>query len=288
MALLSRLWLLVLAGAVSACSEGEGANAVSTATCPTLVAGENIIQSAGISRRLVITLPDEPQSKPVLFGWHWLEGNPYSLLFATGLSNRNDLIVVAPFSTGSERFHWHVDQTPEDNPDLILFDDMLRCLEQQFDIDSERVWSMGMSAGALWTAYLAQYRAARLASVALLSGGQPDPSLAPPYVPPSRPLPVLLEWGGVGDTYTIEGESFVFNNGNPETFSFAEASLAFSARLRADGHFVLHCVGTQGHSLPPDPESVWWPFLRDHPRDIVAEPYLTQLPADLSPLCTVP
>jgi hypothetical protein len=107
-------------------------------------------------------------------------------------------------------------------------------------------------------------------------------------VTPAQPIPVLLEWGGDSDVFRIPGENFAFNDGNPDTFSFAVASLAFSSRLRADGHFVLHCVGTQGHNVPPDPESVWWPFLRDHPRGISPEPYQLALPDDLSPLCQSP
>ena len=34
--------------------------------------------------------------------------------------------------------------------DLTLFDDILACLDQQYDIDNKRVYTSGFSAGGLW------------------------------------------------------------------------------------------------------------------------------------------
>ncbi len=288
------LVLVVSAVVLPACSsDGGDGNTLgaplvprfSGGVCPTFSVGENTITSGGDTRRFILAVNGEPQGAPVIFAWHWLEGGPLALLLTTGLSNLSDVILVAPFASGDAPFAWNTTAPPQNNPDLVLFDDLLACIDQQFTVDRNRIWTLGMSAGALWSAYLLQYRSDFLAAAVLLSGGEPDPSLAPPYRTPDRALPVLLAWGGESDVFRVPGQSFVYNDGDPEVFSFARASEALTSRLRADGHFVVNCVGDYGHFLPPDPFAVVWPFLRDHPRNIQTEPWAGGLPDDASPLC---
>lgn len=290
------IMLLLMVVGLSGCSNGDGNGTFSRGafprfsggSCPAFSVGENTLTSGGQSRRFVLFVNGEAQGAPVVFAWHWLEGGPFQLLLATGLLNLTDVIVVAPFAAGDKTFTWDTTAAPEGNADLRLFDDLLACLDTQFGVDRDRIWTTGMSAGALWSAYLLQHRSLFLAAAALLSGGEPDPSIAPPYRTPARDLPVLLAWGGEGDVFRVAGEDFTHNNGNPEVFSFARASEAFSAKLRVDGHFVVHCVGTQGHTVPPDAFDIIWPFLRDHPRGVSPEPWAAGVPADASPSCTIP
>lgn len=289
--------LLVAAGlsGLTGCSSGSdgglGPAAVprySGGICPTFSVGTNTLRSGGMNRSFILFINGEPQGAPVLFAWHWLDGGPYELLITTGLFNLSDVIVVAPFASGDKTFTWDTTAPPEGNADLLLFDDILACLDVQYGVDRDRIWTTGMSAGALWSAYLLQYRSESLASAALLSGGEPDPSVAPPYHTPEADIPVLLAWGGESDVFRVPGANFVYNNGDPEVFSFARASEVLSANLRADGHFVVHCVGTQGHTIPPDAFDIVWPFLRDHPRDVDPDPWQSGPPADASPSCVIP
>lgn len=259
-------------------------------TCPMLVPGENNLRSAGYDRRFVLQLPAAPLGAPVVFVWHWLAGDPYQALLVTGLSLQSDVILVAPYPTGDAPYTWHAELPPAGNPDLALFDDILACLGQDFGIDHNRVWSTGLSAGALWTSYLAMYRANRLGAVSELSGGLPDPSDAAPFRVPDVEIPVLLAWGGPQDVFEDPDADFQFNDGEPTHFSFDVASRRFSEALRREGHFVVECIGNYPHGgLPPDPFGTVWPFLRDHPRGTTPEPYAGgNLPTALPDLCSVP
>lgn len=264
-------------------------DAVTETECPPFVPGENTLRSAGRDRRLVLQLPGDPGGSPVVFLWHWLAGDPYQALLFSGLFQQAGLIVVAPYPTGEAPYTWHAELPPDANPDLALFDDVMACLEQQFDIDNNRVWSTGISAGALWTTYLLVHRASRLGAVTEISGGLPDPSVAPPFTAPEADLPVLLAWGGPGDIFEDPNASFQFNDGDPTHFSFDVASRQLSEALQREGHFVLECIGDHPHGLPPDPAGTVWPFLRDHPRGVSPEPYNTSdLSDDLPQLCSLP
>jgi poly(3-hydroxybutyrate) depolymerase len=253
--------------------------------CPALVPGENSLPSAGYTRRFVLQLPAAPAGAPVVFLWHWLAGDPYQALLVTGLYQVSSAIVVAPYPSGDAPYTWHAELPPEGNPDLVLFDDILACLDTQFDIDNNRVWSTGLSAGALWTSYLVVHRASRLGAATELSGGLPDPSQAPPFSPPETDVPVLLAWGGAQDVFEDPDANFQYNDGDPTHFSFDVASRRFSEALLREGHFVVECIGDYPHGwLPPDPTGTVWPFLRDHPRG--AEPEPNDLPDDLPGLCS--
>lgn len=295
MARILLLLLVLVAFGLSGCSNGGDGDAAppglpryTGGTCPAFSIGENSLPSGGEMRRFLLLVNGEAQGAPVVFAWHWLAGGPYELVFATGLVNLTDVIVVAPFATGDKTFTWDSAAPPGGNADLRLFDDLLACLDAQYAVDRDRVWTTGMSAGALWSAYLLQYRSEFLAAAALLSGGEPDPGIAPPYRSPDRDLPVLLAWGGDSDVFRMAGQSFVHNNGDPEVFSFAVASQVLSGKLRADGHFVVHCAGDYGHTVPLDAFDVIWPFLRDHPRGTPQEPWANGVPDDASPLCALP
>lgn len=214
-------------------------------------------------------LPANPVGAGVVFVWHWLGGNPTDAASWTGYTNAtytDPVIVIAPYSCCSPG-EWQT-SAPPNNVDVQLFDDVLACLAVQYDIDMNRVWATGHSAGAIFTSQLIQHRANYLASIALLSGGQTGG-----FTVPQSPIPALLVWGGPTDTYG--------------SFSFQTATLALSNNLQNNGHFVVHCSGTFGHQIPPEPPYTW-PFLRDHPRGIQPEPYFPNLPPSLPNYCFIP
>lgn len=242
-------------------------------TCPELVEGTNTdFLSGGESRRFELVLPGDPVGAGVAFSWHWLGGTGQQTLSwmpydEQAVSAGN--IVVAPDSCCSP-YEWLYSEGPEDNADLILFDDIRACLYQQFSIDLDRVWSYGMSAGGLWTSYLTLHRSEELASTAPLSGGANSWS----YTTPARQIPVLLTWGGPTDTYG--------------SYSFDTASQYLSEQLRADGSFVVECVHSEGHSIPSGAVDYLWPFLEAHPRGVEPLPYLQGLPDVFPSWCEIP
>ena len=82
------------------------------------------------------------------------------------------------------------------------------------------------------TTFLIIARSEQLAAALPFSGGL----YAHAYQSPTENIPVMMVWGGPSDTYG--------------TFSFDVASQDFSNGLQADGHFVVECEHTSGHTVP--------------------------------------
>ena len=247
--------------------------AYSAGACPALEDGVIEDFATGDTRyRVKVVLPPDPQGAPLLFAWHWLGGSSGDIvryMELDDLAEAEGAIVIAPDSDGSD-YEWHFLDDPDGNPDLQLFDDLLSCAWEQHDVDMERVHALGMSAGGLQTTYLTLYRAQWLASTAIFSGGTLDGM----YETPAWPLPVLVTWGGAGDTYG--------------SLSFDATSTYLSEQLQADGSFVVECEHTLGHQIP-DGATTWaWRFLADHPYGVDPEPYVQDLPDDFPDYCRVP
>lgn len=245
----------------------------SQGSCPTFVDGPNegFVHAHG-SHDLTLILPPEPAGAPVLYAWHWLGGSARQIVNAMeleSLAEREGVIVVAPDSAGSP-YEWEFISSPVDNPDLALFVDSLACLSEQYEVDLSRVWTTGMSAGGLWTTYLTMHESRWLAASAPLSGGTFPGS----YSTPEATLPVMVTWGGPDDTYGSD-------------VNFEETSLDFSGRLQEDGHFVVECVHTRGHTLPPDATELVWSFLSVHAKD-QPSPWADGLPEALPDWCRLP
>jgi predicted esterase len=251
----------------------EEAPAYSGGDCPVLEDGVNKkFLVDGVERKFRLLLPENPIGAPVIFAWHWLGGTAQQVVNYMDyeqLVADEGVIVVAPTSDGSP-YEWHVSDQPDDNIDIVFFDDMVSCLYDQYQIDPNRIHATGMSAGGIWTTYLTIFRSNILASTAPLSGGV----YANAYVSPERALPVLVVWGGPNDTYG--------------TFNFETASNGLSEGLRADGSFVVECVHDNGHSLPNQSGSFTWEFFKDHPYGVAPEPYADGLPPAMPNYCYLP
>jgi len=284
--------MLILATLMFACDGGETAEkdvsedtayqadeaieppAYSGGACPALVEGTNAdFQSGDFSRTFELRLPEDPAGAPVVFAWHWLGGNASQILnwgeFG-GWPDDHDVIVIAPETRGLP-YEWDTFDGA-DTPDLTFFDDMLSCVAQQYDVDMTRVYSTGMSAGGLWTVTLTQYRSQWLAASAPLSGGATEYEWSP-----EAAIPMMLTWGGPSDTY----------GSGANEFSFHEANELLSTYLDDGGHFQVHCVHSDGHTLPPGGTDYVWSFFEDHPLGATS-PWAGGLPDGLPSWCSLP
>lgn len=239
--------------------------------CPTLEAGDHGFDTALAERRVRIDLPDEPEGAPVVFVWHWLGGSPDEIMEYIEFEDLVDegAIVIAPYSSGLQ-FEWAFLAPPEDNVDLQVFEDLLTCAQSTWNVDMDRIYATGMSAGGLMTSYLLLHEAQWLAAAAPLSGG----ANASSYVTPARLLPVLLTWGGVDD----------FAVG----FDFNAANIEFSELLQDDFTWVGECVHDDGHVPPDGAKDYIWEFFEDHPFDLEEEPYADGLPDSFPDFCALP
>ena len=244
---------------------GEGGD------CPDLVAGENSITVNGSARTFTIALPAEPTGASVVYAWHWLGGTANQTLQLMGMAGLADkgAIVVAPTSSGLQ-FEWDFLAGPEASVDLALFDELQRCIWETWQMDTNRIYSTGMSAGGLFTSYLSLHRSEQLAATVPFSGGAPNSS----YSTPANALPVMIVWGGVGDTFG--------------GFDFNGSSLEFSQSLRNDGHFVVECMHTGAHTPPAEAADMAWTFFEAHPMGVAPDPWLGGLPTSMPSYCRIP
>ena len=226
--------------------------AYSGGECPDMTNGVVEMVSDGHDREMILKIPDDPNGAPVWFNWHWLGGTAEQGVSYQGLNavKRAGYIVVAPEARdGMAATEWGFSGNGNQaGPDLVLFDDVLSCLDAQYDIDNSRVYTTGMSAGGLWSTHLLMHRSEFLAAAAPLSGGT---GVFQEYSTPERDLPVLLTWGGPNDTYS--------------GLSFDDANLELREALVEDGHWVGSCIHDQGHTIPNQATDYTLQFFADHP-----------------------
>jgi predicted esterase len=216
--------------------------------CPTFEAGRAMIESAGLMRAFDLFLPPSPEGAPLLFIWHPLGSNAGQIgrfFNAANIAAERGWIVAVP---ESRRLQTEWGFIGDSAPDEALFDDLLACLDAQFDVDNDRVYTTGFSAGALWSSYLILHRSEYLNAALVLSGGINN---FVPYNPPAFDLPVLLTWGGPNDQYG-------------GVINFQETTFIFRDRLSEDGHPVITCEHAGGHVPPPGVASWGIDWLAGH------------------------
>lgn len=268
-------WLGSPAGVRGSCEPPEPIARIED--CPTLVAGPGQIESGGTTRDFEIVLPgdyDSAQSYPLLFVYHGFGGVPADYLDGQSqlrpYADSEDIIIVAPQGLGSAGggARWNTSTASEFNVDVALFDDLLKCISEQYSVDEDRIHSTGMSFGGLMTTTLLATRGNVLASVAPFSGG-----VTLDYEDTGSTPPVLISWGG------------------PEDFSsstdFAALAEDMIDLLGDKGHFRVLC----DHGLMHDFRTEFWPwalrFMLDHPRGADTSAYAAMLPDVFPDYCTV-
>lgn len=249
---------------------------VSAGVCPALRTGEVALTSAGHARTAQLYVPPDPEGAGVLFLFHGNANASLPFAIATHAPivalTYGWIVVVPQAATGSLGLDWGV--PPADPvPDVTLFDDLLACLAQTYDVDRRRVMAAGFSAGGMWTSWLAMHRSTYLAAVASLSGGCDGDVFfsgdrVNPCTAPASAVPALLSYGGAGDVAFLD---------------FAVMSERFADELAGADHPVVVCDHEQGHVLPPSLEQWAWPYLDAHSLDGSPSPFETDDPLGVLP-----
>lgn len=257
--------------------------AYSGGACPTFASGSNDITTSGDSRDFRLFLPANPAGAPVLFLWHGLGDSADNFASGMGASQivqQYGAIVVVPSmapSGGPLGSIWSFPSSLGGAPaeqDLTLFDDILGCVDGQYDIDNRRVYSAGFSAGAIWTTYLTMNRAGLLASTAIFSGGV-NAQLTFPYASSDYPMPVIMSHGGTTDTF----------NG---FLQFMPMMITLSDGLATDGHFGVLCTHNNGHTITNEIVLAAYDFLFRNEWGTGTSPLATDgIPASYPSTCAV-
>jgi poly(3-hydroxybutyrate) depolymerase len=199
-------------------------------TLATLKTGTYSITSAGLSRRYIIDVPDNYNPNHpyrLIFCMHCMCGsmwsvqseNFYALKNIADKSNDNCIFVAPSVYNGGkyDKNNWGCPVWDQREKDHTFFDDMLKLFKDTLCVDTNRVFSVGFSYGAMFTNALAQNHQKQLRAVAChatsLGGGI--------YVPANTGLP--LGWMGTvgmsdGRCPPSDGRAcrdrFLKNNGN--------------------------------------------------------------------------
>lgn len=275
--------------------------------CPSLVGGSTSETSVvtGFAtgdqvrkfRLLVPSNYDPSQPYALMFAWHWLNAESDSFVSQGELETAIEqfpFIIVAPDKRlnddGSKayQFDWPFVETSSAESELVFFDDLLACVNESFNIDRERVYGIGVSAGALWVTFVSTTdRANHFAAIESLSGGLGSVAYggggwSMQYTPQPNKFPAIVLWGGADDWLGL---------------SFHDASVRYRDALRGDGHFVVECVHDAGHAVPPieAPPGVTrfaflWQFMLDHPMSVAGgvSPWSAGLPSSAPSWCALP
>lgn len=248
------------------------------------------VEGKMLDRTFLVIAPDDMQPDerlPVMFMWHWLGGEAkafYEKADTQNAVNEKRFIAVIPDGRSDLLFKWPfsaLDSQAALEADFQLFDDMLACVNEQFNVDKDCVSSVGVSAGALFTDQLAGGRGDHLSSILSLSGG--TGGLIKPWVPPAHKMPAMVLWGGSND-FCI-------------AINFQDTSHDLEMHLVDGGHFVLECIHNCNHSTPPFPTppgmtafAPLWDFFLDHPYWLAPgeSPYnQSGVPDSMPPWCSV-
>jgi len=270
-------WEDRILGTPSSCTNEQLEEIPRITDCPTMSAGRSSdFTSGGVDREYELHIPDDydgSAATPLAFVLHGIGSSIDGILGSENLleeANRTGHIVLAPQAT--ERggtAAWDPVGPPGFNLDVALFDDLLTCMSEQYNIDSTRVHVTGMSLGGLFTGTLISSRSEVIASAAPFSGG-----LFRPKSEGWQPIPTLVSWGGPEDTYY--GQDF--------------DSLAYSMidQLSGDGHFVVSCDHGGGHTVRAELWPYAFRFFQDHPQGVEPAPYLdTGLPSEFPEYCSI-
>lgn len=118
-----------------------------------------------------------PASAPVVIAYHGIGDTPESMATYTKLdylAARHGFLLVYPDAEGKL---WKVPRrdapSRDTNRDIERFDLLLKDIKQQYDIDPQRVYVVGMSQGATFVHWLIRQRSAQIAAAAAHSGAPP-------------------------------------------------------------------------------------------------------------------
>lgn len=270
---------------------------LSSGECPDMsTSGATSTFLSSDEERTVTTIfPSAPDSETkVIFFFHGLMDSSYgspSGVFASSfgmqdIADELNAIIILPESNiwellGFSFYLWDVEDGTFDN-DVTLYDDLRTCVHEQFAPNMDKVFSMGFSGGGLFTTVITSQRGDTLAAAVEMSGGADIETgfldgVVAPYATPAASVPVYLTSGGEADVWPSTQLVIV---------DFEAGTDTLAANLAADGHFVVRCKHTSGHTVTNADYNAAWDFVESHEYG-QPSPYETDGIGDWSSWCEV-
>lgn len=133
--------------------------------------------------------PNHSPAYPVFYVWHGCESSGGGFRNAVNItaSSIEPVISIYPDSDGDNNC-WSV--RGESTRDFKFFDSLHRAITRSFNVDENRVFSLGFSAGAYMTHYLGCTRNSIIQGLAAVAGAIPEAAQ-----PCQSPMPALIAHG---------------------------------------------------------------------------------------------
>ncbi len=252
-----------------------------TGACPEITEGTLTFNPAGVGkpREARIWIDEDAaaaQDGPVVFYWHGTGSStneaPYGLSNAgvEAFKAAGGMVVAAVADPDAGTFPWWL-TIGEQEDDLLLADEVLGCLDEQWGVDPTRIHAIGMSAGGLHTTQMSYRRSAYIASVVTYSGGIGIQGVPASQNPENR-FAAMIYHGGASDNVVI---------------SFQLASETYLDDLLMNDHFAFICDHGNGHTIPTDAISSTLQFFSKHPYGVRPSPYADELPGGFPDYCSL-
>jgi hypothetical protein len=220
--------------------------------------------------QIVVGTKKDAPSAPMVFYWHGTGSTAGEFaLMATavqqGVVAEGGVLVSFQGSTGGDLLSG---TAIFGAGDFKLADQLLACAVKNYNVDPRRVYTMGCSAGGLFSAAMAAERSSYIAAAAPNSGGWT--------------VPVMFQNKHVPALMTVHGKM----GSDVVGIDFATASATADKAFKAAGGFAIDCDTGGGHCGGGGLAGDVWKFFVAHPFGVSPEPWTT-LPAGFSTQCKI-
>jgi predicted esterase len=213
--------------------------------------------------------PPSP-SAPMLVYWHGTgsTSGEYALMaapVANGVTQQGGVIVSFQNTTGGDLYSG---TSIFGQSDLKLVDQLVACAVRDHNIDPRKIYTMGCSAGGLFSVAMAAMRSSYVAAAAPNSGGEVIPVAFENMHTP----PLMTVHGAMGSDVVV--------------VDFSQTSATADTAFKQRGGFVIDCNTGGGHCGGSGLAGNAWTFFQAHPFGVNPEPW-TALPAGFSSMCKI-
>lgn len=220
------------------------------------------VKSEGMTRRALVYAPQNQQSAaPLVFVFHGRGGDMHAVSQKIDIHKHwSEAIVVYPqgmWGEGRYRegFGWVIPSGEEEGRDIRFFDDLLKYLLENYDVDRQNIYAAGHSNGSVFTHALWALRGELFRGFMTSSAGS---AMLRANAAKRVPKPVFIIGGIEDELVKIEGirreiEKVKQLNGCTEQCKFLKSATLYKGKDGADVAVVIHPSGhTFQSSLVPE------------------------------------
>jgi poly(3-hydroxybutyrate) depolymerase len=238
--------------------------------CPNWTNGTSTYRGLGGIQIAAGPKPAAP-SAPMLVYWHGTGSTSGEYTFmaapvANGVTAAGGVVVSFQNTTGGDLYSG---TSIFGVSDLKIIDQMVACAVRDHNVDPRKIYTMGCSAGGLFSVAMAAMRSQYVAAAAPNSGGFTVSAMFA-----NAHTPALMTVHGKMGTDVVGVD-------------FSQTSTTADKAFKAHGGFVIDCDTGGGHCGGSGLAGDVWKFFQAHPFGVSPEPWMGMLPAGFSSQCTL-